>query len=108
MGMISPFLPLAVTAQVFMGTVYVYTSKFTTDLNLFYSLGDSAVFLSLQVYGKNADALGGCISSFLATWLYDEVSPFAPWKTQDNFWPGLEMFFFECLFGAKKDSNSSV
>ncbi|CAK9095326.1 Putative sulfoquinovose importer, partial [Durusdinium trenchii] len=78
MGMISPFLPLAVTAQVFMGTVYVYTSKFTTDLNLFYSLGDSAVFLSLQVYGKNADALGGCISSFLATWLYDEVSPFAP------------------------------
>ena len=32
-----------------MGTVYVYTSKLTTDLNLFYSLGDQPLFLSLQV-----------------------------------------------------------
>ena len=49
LGMTSPWLPLAVTAQVIMGTVYVYTSKLTTDLNLFYSLGDQSVFLSLQV-----------------------------------------------------------
>ena len=30
-GMISPWLPLAITAQVIMGTVYVYTSKALTD-----------------------------------------------------------------------------
>lgn len=49
LGMTSPWLPLAVTAQVLMGTVYVYTCKLTSDLNLFYSLGDQSVFLSLQV-----------------------------------------------------------
>ena len=49
LGMTSPWLPLAVTAQVIMGTVYVYTSKLTTDLNLFYSLGDQSLFLNLQV-----------------------------------------------------------
>lgn len=54
-GMISPWLPMAITAQVIMGTIYVYTSKALTDpwsrwllfsiaaedLTLFYSMGDT-------------------------------------------------------------------
>ncbi|CAK9039582.1 Uncharacterized protein SCF082_LOCUS23167 [Durusdinium trenchii] len=78
LGMTSPWLPLAVTAQVLMGTVYVYTCKLTSDLNLFYSLGDQSVFLSLQVYCKNMEALGGCLASFLGPLLVETVSPFAP------------------------------
>ena len=77
-GMISPWLPLAIFAQVAMGTVFVYTVKMATDLNLFYSLGDSNVYLSLQVYCKNAEALGGCAASFFGPFLFDQVSPFFP------------------------------
>ena len=37
-GMMSPVLALAIVAQVFMGSSYVYTSKFATDMNLVYVL----------------------------------------------------------------------
>ncbi|CAK9076882.1 unnamed protein product [Durusdinium trenchii] len=85
LGMTSPWLPLAVTAQVIMGTVYVYTSKLTTDLNLFYSLGDQPLFLSLQVWCKNVEALGGCAASFLGPLLFEAVSPFFPFFVSATF-----------------------
>eukprot|EP00913_Durusdinium_trenchii_P003956 g3664.t1 len=85
LGMTSPWLPLAVTAQVIMGTVYVYTSKLTTDLNLFYSLGDQPLFLSLQVWCKNVEALGGCAASFLGPLLFEAVSPFFPFFVSVTF-----------------------
>ncbi|CAK9004958.1 unnamed protein product [Durusdinium trenchii] len=78
LGMISPLLPVAVTAQIIMGTVFVYTMKMSTDLNLFYSMGDTAVFLKLQVNCKNAEAIGGCIFSFLGPFLFEHVSAFFP------------------------------
>ncbi|CAK9004951.1 unnamed protein product [Durusdinium trenchii] len=78
LGMISPLLPVAVTAQIIMGTAFVYTIKMSTDLNLFYSMGDTAVFLKLQVYCKNAEALGGCIFSFLGPFLFENVNAFFP------------------------------
>lgn len=64
LGMISPLLPVAVTAQIIMGTAFVYTIKMSTDLNLFYSMGDTAVFLKLQVY-CSFFRTGGC--SFFET-----------------------------------------
>ncbi|CAK9018405.1 Uncharacterized protein SCF082_LOCUS14077 [Durusdinium trenchii] len=85
LGMTSPWLPLAVTAQVIMGTVYVYTSKLTTDLNLFYSLGDQSLFLHLQVWCKNVEALGGCAASFLGPLLFEAVSPFFPFFVSATF-----------------------
>lgn len=33
-GMMSPWLPVAIVAQVFMGTTYVYSSKWATEMNL--------------------------------------------------------------------------
>ena len=78
LGMISPWLPLAVLAQIIMGTVYVYTMKMSTDLNLFYSLGDTEVFLSLQVWCKNAEAMGGAPFGFLGPFFHAEVDPFFP------------------------------
>ena len=56
----------------------VYSCKWSTDLNLFYSSGNSQVFLSLQVLCRNADAVGGSIAGLLATWLYsfDPAAPF--------------------------------
>ena len=41
LGMVSPSLPVAITAQIFMGTTFVYSCKWSTDMNLYYSLGDS-------------------------------------------------------------------
>ena len=78
-GMMSPWLPLAIVAQVFMGSSYVYSSKWSTDMNLFYSLGDSNVFLTLQVYCRNAEAIGGSISGLLGTYLFtlNPIAPFA-------------------------------
>ena len=75
-GMISPLLPIAVTAQIVMGTVYVYTLKMISDLNLFYSLGDSDMFLKFAVYCKNAEALAACVASFFGPFLYEQVSLF--------------------------------
>lgn len=78
LGLTIPSLPVAIVAQIFMGTTYVYCSKWTTDMNLFYSLGDSKVFMSLQVYCRNADALGGSVAGLLGTALFtvDPVAPF--------------------------------
>eukprot|EP00913_Durusdinium_trenchii_P030538 g28606.t1 len=101
-GMCAPPLAVAVIAQILMGTVFVYCSKTVTDLNLFYSLGDPDVYLTLQVYCKNADAVGGCTSCFVALLLYDAsfvtiaqmwrraaqddtVSPFAPFAVAAGF-----------------------
>ena len=78
-GMMSPWLPLAIVAQVFMGSSYVYSSKWSTDMNLFYSLGDSNVFLTLQVYCRNAEAVGGSMAGLVGTYLFtlDPIAPFA-------------------------------
>ena len=75
-GMISPLLAIAVIAQIFMGTVFVYTVKMMSDLNLFYSLGDSDMFMKFTGYCKNAEALGACAATLLGPLLYDQVSPF--------------------------------
>ena len=123
LGMVTPLLPVAITAQVLMGTTFaswnlihwqtwnhvfshdgcvgmqtfapfaagmhrltqsiticeVYSCKWSTDMNLFYSMGDSQVFLSLQVLCRNADAVGGSVAGVLATWLFslDPAAPFA-------------------------------
>ena len=41
-------------------------------------MGDSKVFMSLQVYCRNADALGGSVAGLLGTALFtvDPVAPF--------------------------------
>ena len=59
-------------------TSEVYSSKWTTDMNLFYSLGDPKLFLNLQVLCRNADAVGGTIGGVLGNFLYtvDPVGPF--------------------------------
>ena len=75
LGMMSPWLPLTIVAQVFMGSSYVYSSKWSTDMNLFYSLGDSNVFLTLQVYCRNAEAIGGLLGTYLFT--LNPIAPFA-------------------------------
>lgn len=79
LGMMSPSLPVAIAAQIFMGTTFVYSSKWSTDMNLFYSMGDSKVFMALQVYCRNGEALGGSMAGLLGTALFtvDPVAPFA-------------------------------
>ena len=68
--LISPWLPIAIVAQVFMGTSFVYSCKWSTDMSLFYSLGDSQVFLAIQVFRRNAEAVGGGLAAIFATWLF--------------------------------------
>ena len=75
LGMISPWLPVAVTAQVVMGTVFVYVVKSGVDLNVFYSLGDSDLYLKMMLFCRNAEALGGCAASLAGPLLYDNVGP---------------------------------
>lgn len=76
-GLAVPLLALGIASQVLMGTVYVFTMKGITDLNLFYSLGDSKAFLQLQVQCKNADAIGCLLAGGLSFPLY-EFNPIAP------------------------------
>mmetsp|Transcript_41266 Transcript_41266/g.84276 ORF Transcript_41266/g.84276 Transcript_41266/m.84276 type:complete len:498 (-) Transcript_41266:53-1546(-) len=78
LAMASPWLVAAVTAQVLMGSLFVYNAKFTTDLNLFYSLGDNGVLLTIQVWCKTAHNAGACFSSVVGPLIYSEVSPVAP------------------------------
>ena len=78
MGITSPWLIVAIASQVLMGSLFVYTAKFSTEMNLFYSLGDSAMFLTLQVWCKTAHSLGACVGCFLGPLLYAQLSPVAP------------------------------
>ena len=78
LGMVSPWLPIAVTAQVLMGTVFHYAIKSGTDLNVFYSFGDSDLYVRKMLYCKNAEALGGCAASLAGPLLYDNVGPIFP------------------------------
>ena len=75
LGMVSPLLPIAVTAQVLMGTVFVYVIKMASDLNVFYSLGDSDLYMTMTLFCKNAEAIGGCVASILGPVIYDSISP---------------------------------
>lgn len=86
-GLCVPVLPVAVASQVIMGTVYVYAMKAVTDMNLFYSLGDSKVFMQLQVQCRNADTLGNMLSGYLTLALY-EMDPLFPYF----FSTGLSIF----------------
>ena len=68
-------------------------------MNLFYSMGDPKVFLNLQVFCRNADALGGSIGGVLGNYLYT-VNPVAPFiftcalacdLADDDFWPQVNL-----------------
>ena len=78
LGMMSPLLPITITAQVLMGTNSVFGAKMSTEMNLFYSLGDPGIFMKLQVLCRNADAIGGITVGLIVTGLY-AVDPFAPY-----------------------------
>ena len=73
----SSLLPISVAAQVLMGTVYTYSMKANTDLNVFYSLGSSETFIALQTAARNGDAFGAFLAGLVATQLY-EADPCAP------------------------------
>ena len=78
LGMMSPLLPITITAQVLMGTNSVFNAKMSTEMNLFYSLGDPDIFMKLQVFCRTAEAMGGITVGIIVTGLYG-VDPFAPY-----------------------------
>ena len=78
LGMMSPLLPITIAAQVLMGTNSVFNAKMSTEMNLFYSLGDPDIFMKLQVFCRTAEAIGGIAVGLIVTGLY-AVDPFAPY-----------------------------
>ena len=94
--LISPWLPIAIVAQVFMGTSYVYSCKWSTDMSLFYSLGDSKVFLAIQVLCRNADALGGGLGSIFGTWLFT-FGPTVPFIFGTGFTTTVFLLYTVCF-----------
>lgn len=78
LGMMSPLLPITITAQILMGTNSVFNAKMSTEMNLFYSLGDPDIFMKLQVFCRTAEAIGGIAVGIIVTGLY-AVDPFAPY-----------------------------
>ena len=74
----APNLVAAVAAQVVMGTVYVFFAKTLTDLNLFFSLGESDIFMKLQVQCRNADSFAVLIASSGGLTLYENFFPESP------------------------------
>eukprot|EP00435_Cladocopium_sp_Y103_P007243 s999_g2.t1 len=77
-GLCCPVLAVAIVAQIFMGTTFVYNSKWISDMNTFYSMGDPTVFLSLQVVSRNAESIGGAIACGAGVALYT-VHPLLPY-----------------------------
>eukprot|EP00913_Durusdinium_trenchii_P033563 g31421.t1 len=75
-GMCLPWLPAAVASQDG-GSERVDAFSSPKEINLFYSLGDSQVFLILQVLSRNADCLGGMLVGYLGLALY-ELEPISP------------------------------
>ena len=94
--LISPWLPVAIVAQVFMGTSYVYSCKWSTDMSLFYSLGDSKVFLAIQVLCRNADSLGGGLGSIVGTWLFT-FGPTVPFIFGTGFTTTVFLLYTVCF-----------
>ena len=94
--LISPWLPIAIVAQVFMGTSYVYSCKWSTEMALFYSLGDSKVFLAIQVLCRNADALGGGLGSIFGTWLFT-FGPTVPFIFGTGFTTTVFLLYTVCF-----------
>ena len=74
---ITPVLPVAVTAQVLMSSCYVYLQKNNMEMNLFYSLGEQQLFLTLQFMAKNFQAAGGLLAGLGAAALYS-IDPRIP------------------------------
>lgn len=77
-AIMAPNLAVAVAAQVVMGTVYVFFAKTLTDLNLFFSLGESEIFMKLQVQCRNADSLAVLIASSCGLTMYENFFPESP------------------------------
>jgi len=77
-AIMAPNLIAAVAAQVVMGTVYVFFAKTLTDLNLFFSLGESDIFMKLQVQCRNADSVAVLIASSCGLTLYENFFPESP------------------------------
>eukprot|EP00434_Breviolum_minutum_P000100 symbB.v1.2.000087.t2/scaffold14.1/size489596/12 len=94
--LVSPWLPIAIVAQVFMGTSYVYSCKWSTDMSLFYSLGDSKVFLAIQVLCRNADSLGGGLGSIFGTYLFT-VGPTVPFIFGTGFTTTVFLLYTVCF-----------
>ena len=74
---ITPVLPVAVTAQVLMSSCYVYLQKNNMEMNLFYSLGEQKLFLTMQFMAKNFQAAGGLLAGLGAAALYS-IDPRIP------------------------------
>jgi len=74
---IAPVLPVAVTAQVLMSSCFVYLQKNNMEMNLFYSLGEQQLFLTMQFMAKNFQAAGGLLAGLGAAALYS-IDPRMP------------------------------
>eukprot|EP00439_Symbiodinium_sp_Y106_P061104 s379_g9.t1 len=81
-GMTSSSLVIAMTSQVLMGSVFVIVFQAITTMNTFYSLGDSSIFLQLQVMKQNAESVGSALAGLVSLVLYQQLGPTAPfWLT---------------------------
>ncbi|CAJ1458483.1 unnamed protein product [Effrenium voratum] len=78
LAMASPWLWLAIVSQVLMGTIFVFSMKMVTELNLFYSRGDTGTYVALQVFARNAESMGSLLTGPLSMYLYEQVHPVAP------------------------------
>ena len=79
LGMAAPSLAVCFTSQVLMGVAYVFGVKLATEMNVFYSKGDAAVFLRLQVLKDALQCAGGALATFGALTLYEALGPQAPY-----------------------------
>ncbi|CAE7318582.1 unnamed protein product [Symbiodinium sp. CCMP2592] len=88
-GMTSSSLVVAMTSQVLMGSVFVMVFQGITTMNTFYSLGDSSIFLQLQVMKQNAESVGSALAGLLSLILYQQLGPTAPFWLTGCFFVGV-------------------
>jgi len=79
-GMLGSDLVLVVTAQVIMGTAYVFQYQFVVETIQIYANGDERIFLNMQYGITCAFNLGYAGAAIFCLWAYEHLGPQVPFQ----------------------------
>ena len=91
LGMATPNIFVAATAQILMGLAVAVTNRAVSEMCLFFCLGDGTIFLKMQVRRTLSDALGGGLACLLGPIIYESLG------AQGPFFVGASLAFLVCF-----------
>ena len=100
-----PLLPVAVFAQVVMGTVYVYGVQLSTEGSALLSHGSSKVYRKLTFLNRATFDVACSLANFQAMYLYENVDPVAPFYVVAMGCLVFSVVYMACLVAMTKDTD---